>query len=492
MHRMATGQTAGLRVRAARGTMVTAAFEVGLQALGFLKGFVIAAFLTQSEYGLWGILVITIGTLTWLKEIGVSEKFVQQDEEDQERAFQKAFTFDLLSNGLLMILMLALLPVFALLYHQWSLIAPGLLIILTLPAYSLKAPSWVYYRDMRYGRQRALEAADPVTAFVVSVTLAAAGVGYWSLVIGLCAGVWAGAFAAIAWSPYKLRLVFDRETAREYFSFSWPLFVASASGLVIPQASMLAGNATVGLAGVGAIALAGSVSVWTDKVDQIVTWTLYPAICRVKDRVDLLYEAFVKTNRLTLMWGIPFGVGLALFIDDLVHYVIGSHWSSAVPLVQAFGIIAALNHIGFNWSAFYRARGDTKPLALVAPVVSITFLAVALPGLFLWGLDGYAIGMATMALAYLALRSYYLRKLFPGFRMLPHAARAIAPTVPAVLVVFGARLVEGERSAGMAIGEFAAYLLVTLAATLVLERSLLREVLGYLRGRTGAQLVGAT
>src|SRR5882672_7325603 len=119
---MANGQTAGLRVRAARGTVITAAFEVGLQALGFLKGFVIAAFLTQSEYGIWGILVITIGTLTWLKEIGISEKFVQQDEADQERAFQKAFTFDLVTNGLLMLLMLALLPVFALVYHQWALI----------------------------------------------------------------------------------------------------------------------------------------------------------------------------------------------------------------------------------------------------------------------------------------------------------------------------------------------------------------------------------
>jgi O-antigen/teichoic acid export membrane protein len=487
---MATGQT-GLRVRAARGTMVTAAFEVGLQALGFLKGFVIAAFLTQGEYGVWGILVITIGTLTWLKQIGISEKFVQQEEADQERAFQKAFTFDLISNVVLMVLMLALLPVFAVAYGQWQLIAPGILIIATLPAYSLRAPMWIYYRAMRYGRQRTLEAIDPVVSFVVAVSLAAAGVGYWSLVIGLCAGVWAGAIAAIWASPFKLRLAFDRATAREYFSFSWPLFVASASGLLIPQASMLAGNATVGLAGVGAIALAGSVSVWTDKVDQIVTWTLYPAICRVKDRVDLLYEAFVKTNRLTLMWGIPFGVGLALFVDDLVRYVIGDHWASAVPLVQAFGLIAAVNHIGFNWSAFYRARGETRPLAIAAPIVTLIFLVAALPGLFLWGLDGYAAGMAAMTLTHLGIRSYYLRKLFTGFRMLPHALRAIAPTVPAVLVVLGARWVEPSRGAGLAAGEFALYVVVTLVATALFERSLLREVLGYVAGRSAPEAAPA-
>jgi O-antigen/teichoic acid export membrane protein len=476
----------GLRVRAARGTMVTAAFEAGLHALSFLKGFVIAAFLTTSEYGVWGILVITIGTLTWLKQIGVSEKFVQQDEDDQEAAFQKAFTFDLASNGALMALMLLLLPLFALLYDNWDLMAPGLLIIASLPAWSLRAPSWIYYRDMRFGRQRALDAIDPIVSFLVSIALAASGVGYWSLVIGLVAGAWAAAIGAVVASPYRLRWRWDGATAREYFSFSWPLFVASASALVIPQVSMLAGNALVGLAGVGAIALAASIATYTDRVDQIVTRALYPAICRVQDRIDVLFEAFVKSNRLTLMWGLPFGVGIALFAPDLVEFALGSQWEPAVGLIQAFGLVAAIDHIGFNWTAFYQARGQTRPLAVTAPIVALTFLAAAVPGMALWGLDGFAAGIAVMALVSLVVRGYYLRRLFRGFRMLPHALRAVTPTVPAVAAVLAVRLLDFERTAGVAIGELALYLAVTAAATLFFERALLREAIGYLGGRAPA------
>jgi len=37
------------------------------------------------------------------------------------------------------------------------------------------------------------------------------------------------------------------------------------------------------------------------------------------------------------MMGIPFGVGLALFIDDLVPTQSGPQWSSAVPLVRRSG-----------------------------------------------------------------------------------------------------------------------------------------------------------
>ena len=67
--------------------------------------------------------------------------------------------------------------------------------------------------------------------------------------------------------------------------------------------------------------------------------------------------------------------------------------------------------------------------------------------------------------------------------MLPHALRAIAPTVPAAAAVLAVRAVVDPRSLGLALAEVALYFLVTLGATLVLERSLLREVRGYLGGR---------
>ena len=36
----------------------------------------------------------------------------------------------------------------------------------------------------------------------------------------------------------------------------------------------------------------------------------------------------MKSNRLALMWGVPFGVGLTLFAADLVEFGIGEEWAS--------------------------------------------------------------------------------------------------------------------------------------------------------------------
>jgi O-antigen/teichoic acid export membrane protein len=485
--RLPPGATGGIRRIAARGTIVNAAFTVGLDTLTLLRGLIVAALLLPSEYGVWTILLLAIGTLGLLKEGVVGDKFVQQDEHDQERAFQRAFTLEAILNGILLVLGLAALPLVALLYGENEILLPGLVLLVAVPAATLQSPLWIFYRQMRFLEQRRLQAVDPIVAFCVTVGLAVGDAGYWSLVAGTLAGRLAGAAAVTQASPYRLGFVFERGGAlREYVQFSTPLFVATASRVIGVQVLVFAGEAELGLAGAGMIGLASSIRAYGDRVDSVVTQTLYPAICAVKDRTDVLFEAFVKSNRLGLMWGMPFGVGLALFAGDLVDFVYGDEWEPAVGLIRAFGLIAAFNHIGYNWTAFFRARGETRPIAVLAVIGMVAMLAIAVPLLFEDGLDGLAVGMAIVTAISLVGRVWYLARLFPSFQILVHSARAIAPSVPAAAAVLAIRAAtDAGRSPGLALAELAAYLAVTVVATWMVERSLLREVRGYLRAAPG-------
>jgi O-antigen/teichoic acid export membrane protein len=478
---------AGRRRAVARGTVINSIFLIGLGALNLLKAFVVAAFLTTAEFGVWSILFLALAFIASIKAVVVADKYVQQEEPDQELAFQKAFTLELLSSGMLMVAMAVLAPVLALVYGQPELLLPGLALALLLPPAALQqAPISVFYRRMEFLRQRLLLSIDPVVSFVVTITLAVAGLGYWSLVIGALAGTVTGAGVALAACPYRIALRYDPDTMREYLTFSWPLALAVAAGLGIAQLSMFFGELALGLAGAGAIGLAAAYSSYTDRVDAVISAALYPAICRVRDRSSLLLEAFTKSNRLALMWGVPFGVGLTLFAADLIEFGIGERWSEALILFQVFGVLAAVSHIGFNWTAFYRAVGDTRPIAVVTIAAFVAFLAAAVPLLFIYGLDGFAVGMAVSVAVSLTGRWIYLARLFPGLDIARHSLRAIAPTVPAVLAVLAVRAgLGGERSLELALGELGVYVAVTALATILLERELLREALSYLRGPRG-------
>lgn len=474
----------GLREHAARGTLVNTAFMTFLSLLGFVRGFVLAHFLTREDYGVWGILVVSLGTVLWLKQVGIGDKYIQQDEEDQELAFQKAFTLELVINLIFMVVLLVLLPVFALVYNQWKLVPPGLVILLLLPAGALQAPFWVFYRNMDFVRQRLLQSIDPVLGFVVALAMAIGGLGYWALAGGVLVGAWTSAIVAMVSSPYKLRLRYDRGTLRSYSSFSWPLFFANGSSLVIAQAAVIASNAKLGLGAVGVIALASNITTFTQRVDGLVTGTLYPAICAVRDQLQLLKESFIKSNRLALMWAVPFGTALTLFCGDLVHFALGDKWRPAVTLLRVYGVNAGLGHIAFNWDAYMRATGRTRPIAVASVAAMLSFVILGLPLLFRFGLSGLAAGVAIQTAAHVACRAYYLRKLFHGFDYLRHAARAILPSVPAVGIVLAMRVLEsGQRTLLVASAELAVYIVATIGATWVGERKLLIEAVGYVRGR---------
>jgi O-antigen/teichoic acid export membrane protein len=165
-----------------------------------------------------------------------------------------------------------------------------------------------------------------------------------------------------------------------------------------------------------------------------------------------------------------------------VDYVIGDRWAFAVLLIQVFGVTAAVNQIGFNWTAYYRALGRTRPIAVANTVLVAAVAAIALPLLVDRGVDGFAVGMAGATALFVAVRLFYVMRLFPTLGVAAHVARALAPVVPGVAGVVGIRLIAGDgRSPGRALAELAVFTALVMVTTLLTERRLLREALGYLR-----------
>jgi O-antigen/teichoic acid export membrane protein len=470
----------GRRTRAARGVIVNGAFLAAVNALGVVKGILLAALLTAAEYGVWGLLTVTFATLLWLAGVGLDDKYIQQDHPDQEEAFQIAFTLHSLLCAAFMGLVVLTVPLFALAYGQHEIVWPGIALAATWPAIALQMPLWAYYRRMEFGRQRRLQAWDPIVSFLATIALVAAGLGVWGVVLGTIAGGWAAAIAAVRASPYPLRFRRPGGALREYAAFSWPLFLGSATGVLAGLVPMLVASRESGLAAVGAITLAATIATFANRVDEVVTQTLYPAICAVKDRADLLFETFAKSNRLALLWAAPCGAAAVLFAGDFVDFVIGDKWTFAVLLIQVLGAAAALNQIGFNWTAFYRARGETRPIAVVNVVMLAAVLAIAVPLVATGGVDGYAIGMAAAMAIALAVRVVYLLRLFPALGMAAHVARGLAPTLPAVVAVLAVRMAGGDRTPGRAVAEGLLFCAVVAASALLAERALLRESLAYL------------
>jgi O-antigen/teichoic acid export membrane protein len=188
------------------------------------------------------------------------------------------------------------------------------------------------------------------------------------------------------------------------------------------------------------------------------------------------------------MWGVPCGVGIALFAHDIVDHLLGDKWLFAVPVIQIMALAAGFNQFGFNWAAFYKANNNTRPIAVTGVVMMVFVMGLAVPLTFADGVRGYALGMAGATVVLILMRCYYLARLFPAFAIFTHAFRAMWPTIPAAGAVLAIRAIgDMPRGAGVALAEAALYGLIVVVATLLAERALLREMLGYLRSSAVGQ-----
>ena len=356
-------------------------------------------------------------------------------------------------------------------------------------AFALQAPQWIFFRRMDYVRLRVLQAIVPLGTVLVATPLLLAGVGVWALVIGPLVGNALAVAAALRASPYPLALRPDREAARRYLRFSWPIFLTALGALIVAQGQIALYGLDRGLAAAGWMTLAVTLTRYADRADQIVATTIYPAIVRVRDRLELQEELFTGASRIGLLFAFPFGAGLALFAGDLVAFVLGDEWEPAVPLIAGLALITAAGQIGYTWFAFQRARGEPGPQAVETGVLAGTFLALAVPGALAWGTTGFLAGRAAGMACVLAVRRAYLRRLLPGIRAEALALRAAIPAAVASAAVLAIRLAlsGGDRPLGQALGELALWAVVLAVLVLRLDGGLLRELRGLLRAPTPAE-----
>ena len=473
-----------LRRRTLRGVVVTSGFMIAIDGLALIQGLVVTRLLGPSEIGLYGIVSTFVVSIVALKRVGIDEAFVQQEEPDQEAEFQRAFTLELLLGTVFTALICALAPAVAAVYRD-SRLLPLTLALAYLPlTFALQAPMWIFFRRMDYARQRSLQATQLLVGLIVTVPLAAAtGLGVWSIVIGQVGGYMAAVAVGLAVSPYRLRLRFERASARRYLRFSGPVLVTTLGALAIAQGQVLAFKLHAGLAAAGFITLAVTLTRYVDRADQIVTSSIYPAICAIQDRPDAQEELFVKSNRATLAWVLPFSAGVVLFAPDLVSLVLGDRWQPAVVLLQGLAVAGAIQQLGFNWFSFYRARGETGPPAVEAVVGALAFLVLAVPGLLVDGSDGFVIGRVAAVVIATGVRWFYVRRLLPGVRASGLLAPALIPLAQATIAVMAVRLATwgGDRELWQALVEAAVFVGVYAISVWHRERALIGELLTAMR-----------
>jgi O-antigen/teichoic acid export membrane protein len=233
-------------------------------------------------------------------------------------------------------------------------------------------------RDFRQDRFAKAEFAGIPVTVVVSIGLAVAGAGVWSLVLGqLAANVVSGAML-LHYSPFRVGFGFSWPVARPMLAYGIPLAGTSLVEYTLLNADYLIVSRALDPVAVGIYLLAYNISNWplsiiTDAVRRV----SIAGFARLETDVESLTRGFSRAFSAMLTTAFPILVAMGVFALPLVGFVYGDRWTGAAEVLELLLILSAarmaigfvfdlLVGVGRTWTTF-----ALKCVWLVALVVGL-------------------------------------------------------------------------------------------------------------------------
>lgn len=319
---------------------------------GSLVGIVLARILVPEDYGVYAVALVVLGALLSLNELGVSLAIVRWPG-DVERIAPTVATIALTSSAALYVACFAVAPTVA-----TALGAPGATGLLRVLALGVlvdavtEVPAGVMTRGFLQRRRLVIDTAAFTVTSTLSIGLAMAGAGPWSLAWGSLAGNVTCAVFLLAWSPQRFRPGWDRTVCRKLLAFGLPLAAASALVFAMLNVDYVIVGSHLGVQALGFYLLAFNLSSWpVNMFSSPVRRVSMPAFARLQHDPQRVAEVFARAAALLVVATLPACVLLAVLARPLLDVVYGTRWAPAaavLPCLAVLALVRVLVELGYD------------------------------------------------------------------------------------------------------------------------------------------------
>ena len=468
-----------------RGIAWTGGVKWVSQGLTWASTLVVARALTPEDYGIVGLATVFTGLVALVSEFGLGAAVVTLRGLDDGQVRQINTLSVLLGVLSAALVCLAAVPIGR---FTGTPELPGVLAVLSVGfvlAGLRTVPDAVLQKELEFRTLALVEGALAIVVAAVTMALALAGAGYWTLVAGTLLGGALSAATSMALRPRgfaRPRLA----RVREAMGFSGRLLVTRLSWYLYSNADFAVVGKVLGERALGAYNLAWSLAgIPIGKVSGMILRVTPAFFSAVQDDRPALRRYLLTITEGVALLTFPMTLGLALVADDFVLLVLGEKWRAAILPLRLLALYASIRSITPLLPQVLAAVGDVR-YAMRSNVAAALLLPLAFVVGARWGTAGVAAAWMVahpLVLAPMFARVFrrlempasdYLRALWPSLSgcllmtaAVWTAARALPPDAPR------AALLAVQAAAGAA--AYAASVLAFHRHRLLAFRATLRE-----------------
>ncbi len=380
-------QSIPLRDAVKRGLFAHTATKVVLQVLSIGSIAILARLLSPADYGLTALTAVFMGFATILTDMGIGAAVVRARKID-DRMLSTAFWLNVALCFAVAVVVAALAWPISWFFDESQLVGLTLVASASMLLSINTVNVGLLRRSLRFDIEGSINIASSMTTIVATVTLALFGAGAYSLVLGpLVGGVVSlvCTFATVRWLP---GWCFDRTAARGIWTFSKGLTGFTIINYWSRNADRVIIGKLVDVASLGYYNRAHRLATLpTSQGVSTLGRVFFPVLSRMADDVPRVARAWLLLVRLSVLVGLPMGIGLAVAADSLVAVFLGPAWGPVVPLLEVMSATIPFLLVGVNMSPAYQAMGRTDQLFRTGLITSVLTIAFMLVGSF-WGVLG--------------------------------------------------------------------------------------------------------
>ncbi len=364
---------------------------VAWQGLSYLLGktlvlaatIVLARLLTPRDFGIVGLALVFITYADVLTDLGVAEALVYLPADDRRNDAAVALAL-IVSSALVGIAMLAA-PFAARFFNRPELTAMFRVLSLSLFLGATgQVPDALLRKRLLFRKRLVATVARSLGQGALSITLAALGLGPWSIVVGYLAGdaIWSSASWVLA--GYRPRLRFwrvDKAVLRPLISYGAPSAMHALVVSLVFDVDYLIVGRVLGPVALGYYTLGFRMpELIIINVFYVLSAVAFPLFSRARKEPERLRKGYLTSLRLQTVYGVGAGVGLAVIAPMLIHVLFGARWNRSIIPLEALALYAAFRSVGNSATDVYKGIG--RPglafgLSLIRLVVLVPALLVA-------------------------------------------------------------------------------------------------------------------
>lgn len=353
---------------------------------------ILARILAKNDFGLVAVAVVAINYLSVLKDLGLGAALIQRKGDVQEAA-NTVFTINLGVGLVLSALVFPLAPLVADYFNdpQVTPVLRWMGASFFINALGSVHTNWLV-RDLDYRRKLVPELGSALAKGIVSIGMALAGYGVWSLVVGQLVGAIASVVLVWIVLPWRPRLTFNRREAGSMLKFGTSVTASDIITQITDNIDYVIIGRIFGLVPLSIYTLAYRLpemlligNLW------VMGGVVFPAFSSVQDKPEELRRGFLASVHFVELIAVPICLGLLIAADPIVRVVFGEQWLEAIPILRVLALYAWVYSLGYHAGGFYKAIG--RPDILLR--LSILTLIIIVPALLIgarFGLIGVAVG----------------------------------------------------------------------------------------------------